>query len=172
MDGGAWWAAVHGVTKSWTRLSDFPFFLSVLRLLNPEKHPWILSFSYIPHLIFQETSKYTRTATVFHHLHYYHPGLNHHHLPIGLLHQFSKYFLGLPSNRDFPGGSVVKNPPAYAGDNVGDASSVPGSGRSPREGNATHSSILAWRIPWTEEPGGLYSTGSRRIRHDWAPKEY
>ena len=33
---------------------------------------------------------------------------------------------------------------------------------------ATHSSILAWRIPWTEEPGGLQSTGSRRVGHDWA----
>ena len=33
---------------------------------------------------------------------------------------------------------------------------------------ATHSSILAWRIPWTEEPGGLQSMGSQRIRHDWA----
>ena len=33
---------------------------------------------------------------------------------------------------------------------------------------ATHSSILAWRIPWTEEPGGLQSTGSHRVGHDWA----
>ena len=33
---------------------------------------------------------------------------------------------------------------------------------------ATHSSILTWRIPWTEEPGGLQSTGSQRVRHDWA----
>ena len=32
---------------------------------------------------------------------------------------------------------------------------------------ATHSSILAWRIPWTEEPGGLQSMGSQRVRHDW-----
>ena len=31
---------------------------------------------------------------------------------------------------------------------------------------ATHSSILAWRIPWTEEPGGLQSMGSLRVRHD------
>ena len=31
---------------------------------------------------------------------------------------------------------------------------------------ATHSSILAWRIPWTEEPGGLWSVGSQRVRHD------
>ena len=33
---------------------------------------------------------------------------------------------------------------------------------------ATYSSILAWRIPWTEEPGGLQSTGLQRVRHDWA----
>ena len=33
---------------------------------------------------------------------------------------------------------------------------------------ATHSSILAWRIPWAEEPGGLQSMGSQRVRHDWA----
>ena len=33
---------------------------------------------------------------------------------------------------------------------------------------ATHSSILAWRIPWTEEPCGLKSTGSQRVGHDWA----
>ena len=38
------------------------------------------------------------------------------------------------------------------------------------EGMATHSSILAWRIPWTEEPGGLQSKGSRRVRHDWETK--
>ena len=33
---------------------------------------------------------------------------------------------------------------------------------------STHSSILARRIPWTEEPGGLQSRGSQRVRHDWA----
>ena len=38
------------------------------------------------------------------------------------------------------------------------------------EGMATHSSILAWRIPWIEEPGGLQSMGSQTIRHDWATK--
>ena len=36
------------------------------------------------------------------------------------------------------------------------------------EGMATHSSILAWRIPWTEEPGGLQCMRSQRVRHDWA----
>ena len=34
------------------------------------------------------------------------------------------------------------------------------------EGMATHSSILAWEIPWTEEPGGLQSVGSQRVGHD------
>ena len=33
---------------------------------------------------------------------------------------------------------------------------------------ATHSSVLAWKIPWTEEPGGLHSMGSQKVRHDWA----
>ena len=52
-----------------------------------------------------------------------------------------------------PGGSVVKNPPA----NAGDVSLIPGSGRSPGKEMATHSIILTWEIPWTEEPGGLQS---------------
>ena len=66
-DGGAWWAAVHGVVKSWTRLSDFTF---------------------------------------------------------------TFYFHALEKEM------------------------------------ATHSSVPAWRIPWTEEPGGLQSIGSQRVRHD------
>ena len=36
---------------------------------------------------------------------------------------------------------------------------------------ATHSSILAWEIPWTEEPGGLQSIGSQRVEHDLATKQ-
>ena len=36
---------------------------------------------------------------------------------------------------------------------------------------ATHSSILAWEIPWTEEPGGLQSIGSQRVRHDWVTEQ-
>ena len=38
------------------------------------------------------------------------------------------------------------------------------------EGMATHSSILAWRIPWTQEPGRLQPIGSQRVRHDWPSK--
>ena len=59
---------------------------------------------------------------------------------------------------------MVKNTPASVGV-VRDMGSIPGSGRSPEEGMATHSSILAWRIPWTEEPGWLQSLGSYRVRH-------
>ena len=67
---------------------------------------------------------------------------------------------------------VVKNPPANAGD-VTHVGLIPGSGRSRRnlrEGKemATHSSILAWRIPWTEDPGGLQSMGSQRVGHNWS----
>ena len=69
MDGGAWWAAVHGVAKSWTRLSDF---------------------------------------TLTFHFH------------------------------------------------------------APEKEMATHSSVLAWRIPGTGEPGGLSSMGSHRVGHDWS----
>ena len=47
--------------------------------------------------------------------------------------------------------------------NAGDWSSIPGLGRSPGEGNGNHFSILARRIPWTEEPGGLQSMGSKRV---------
>ena len=67
---------------------------------------------------------------------------------------------------------VVKNLPAKSGD-VRDMGSIPGSGRSPgMEGMATHSSILAWRILWTEEPGGLQSMGSQRVGHDWSDLAY
>ena len=55
-----------------------------------------------------------------------------------------------------------KNLPAMQAD----AGLIPGSGRSPGEGIATHSSILDWRIPWTEEPGGLQSMGSQRVGHN------
>ena len=54
---------------------------------------------------------------------------------------------------------AVKNPPANAGD-LRVAGSIPGFGRSLEEGMVTHSSVLVWRIPWTEEPGGLQSMGS------------
>ena len=63
----------------------------------------------------------------------------------------------------FPGGSDSKESTCKAGDQ----GSIPGLGRSPLEKEmAIHSSILAWRIPQTEEPGRLQSMGSQRVRHD------
>ena len=61
---------------------------------------------------------------------------------------------------------VVKNLPANAGD-IRDVGSSPGWARSLEEGTATYCHILAWRIPRTEEPGELQSTGSQRVGCDW-----
>ena len=60
---------------------------------------------------------------------------------------------------------MVKNPPANAGHKRYHISYVLGQEDSLEEGMATYSSILAWEIPWTQEPGGLQSIGSQRVRH-------
>ena len=65
---------------------------------------------------------------------------------------------GLNKGEDFPGGLAVKNPPA----NAGEKSLIPESGNPFEEEIATHSSILAWESPWTEEPGGLQSMGLQK----------
>ena len=62
----------------------------------------------------------------------------------------------------FPGGSDGKESAC----NAGDLDSIPASERPPGEGMATYSSILAWRMPWTEEPGRLQSMGLQRVRYD------
>ena len=91
MDRGAWQATVHGVTKSWTLLSDFHFI-----------------------------------------------------------------------QRGFPSGTNGKEPACNAV--VRDTGSIPGFGRSP--GGGYISSILGWKIPWTEKTGRLWSIGSQRVGHD------
>ena len=60
---------------------------------------------------------------------------------------------------------MVKNPPANAGEQR-DSGSIPGSGRSPGGGHGNPLQYFCWRISWTEEPGGLQSIGSQRVRHD------
>ena len=62
----------------------------------------------------------------------------------------------------FPGGSKVK----ASASNAGDPGSIPGSGRSPGEGNGNPLHTLTWKIPWMEEPGGLQSMRSQRVGHD------
>ena len=68
----------------------------------------------------------------------------------------------LPDRKGFPGGSAVKNPPAIQEVQVRSL----GQEDPLEDGMATHSTVLAWRIPLTEEPGGLQSIGSQRVRHD------
>ena len=64
--------------------------------------------------------------------------------------------MGLPSGSDCKESAC----------NAGDLGSIPGSEDPLEKGVATHSSILAWKIPWTEEPGGLQSMGSKRVGYD------
>ena len=71
----------------------------------------------------------------------------------------------------FPSGSVVKNLPAVQEPQDMWVQSV-GQGNPLEEDMATHSSILAWITPWTEEPGGLQSMRSQRVRHDTAQHSY
>ena len=64
--------------------------------------------------------------------------------------------------KGFPGGSDGKESACKAED----LGLIPESGRSPGEGNGYPLHSLAWEIPWTEEPDGLQSIGSQRVRHD------
>ena len=73
----------------------------------------------------------------------------------------SLYFY-LFSFLSFPGGSDSKEPDS----NAGDLCSIPGSRDSLEREMATHTSILAWRIPWTEKPDRLQSMGLQRVGHN------
>ena len=70
--------------------------------------------------------------------------------------------------RGYPGGAVVKNPPA----STGDAGSSLGWVNPLEKEITTYSSILAWKILWTEEPGRLQSRGSQTVRHNLAQHSY
>ena len=82
-------------------------------------------------------------------------------------------FFGFPQNQTltqnfiswvgFPGGSLGRESAC----NAGTPGTIPGLERSLEKGIAIHSSILAWRIPWTEGPGELWFMGSQKVRHDW-----
>ena len=75
-------------------------------------------------------------------------------------------FLLVPmSAGGFPNGSAVKNPPAMQDPKAMWVQSLDQKD-PPEEGMTTHSNILAWRIPWTEEPGGLQSMRQQRVGHD------
>ena len=65
----------------------------------------------------------------------------------------------------FPSGSDGKDS-AYSAGELGSIPGVQGRGDPMDKGMVSHSSILAWRISWTEEPGGQQSMGSQRVGHD------
>ena len=79
-------------------------------------------------------------------------------LDIGVMLSYAKEW------HHFPGASVAKNPPA----NTGQMGQSLGREDLLEKEMATHTSILAWKIPWTEEPGRLQFMGLQRVGHDWA----
>ena len=87
-----------------------------------------------------------------------------------LLSIFGRYILrsgiaeSYSNSMGFPSGSAVKNLPGIQ------ELQFRSLGREDplEESMATHYNILAWRIPWTEEPGGLHPIGSQRVRHNWS----
>ena len=90
---------------------------------------------------------------------------------LSLLIKFKRPQVGIPQRlwweEGFPSGSAVKNLPAMQEPHKTGVQSM-GWEDPLKEGMATHSSILAWRIPRTEEPGGLQSMGPQRVGHDWS----
>ena len=126
MDGGAWKAAVHGVTKGRTRLRDFTFTFH-FHALEKEMatHSSVLAWR-IPGTVGPGGL----------------PSVGSHRVG----HDWSDLAVAAVLMWGFPGSSDNKESACNAGDLV----LIPGSGRFPGEGMATHSSILAWRIPWTE----------------------
>ena len=129
MDGGAWWAAAHGVAKSRTRLSDFAFtfhFPALVKAMATHSSvlAWRISGTGEPRGL---------------------PSMGSHRVG----HDWSDLAAAAATTRVFPGGSVVKNLPA-----VQEMQAQSLAREDPLEKEmAIHSSITAWEIPWTEEPG-------------------
>ena len=75
-------------------------------------------------------------------------------------------FTHLKGSPGSPGGAIGKDPTCQWGKTIEMWVQSLGQEDPLEEGMASHTSILAWKIPWTEEPGGLQSTGSQRVRHN------
>ena len=81
---------------------------------------------------------------------------------IFFLNHYTCIYVCVHIHMGFPCGSAGRESAC----NAGDLGLIPGLGRSPGEGNAAHSSTLAWKISWTEEPGRLQSMGLQRVGHN------
>ena len=91
------------------------------------------------------------------------PTLNHYAVHLNLMKiSLCAVLCSVMSDSLQPHGAVLKNMLANAGD-ARDVVSIPGTGRSPGGGNGNHSSILAWKIPWTEEPSELQPVGCKEL---------
>ena len=145
MDGGAWWATAQGVTKSWTWLSDFTFTFHFPALEKEmATHSSVLAWRipgtgawWVPSS--RKWLMWLSSSSTWNILQ------DRPHFGASLMAQRLKR---LPPMRETWVRSLGQEDPL-------------------EKEMATHSSILAWRIWWTEEPGGLQSTGSQRVGHDW-----
>ena len=158
MDGGAWWATVHGVTKSGTGLSNFTFTFhfhalekemathsSVLAWRIPETgEPGGLP-SMGSHRVRHDWSNLAAAAAA-----------KNHGFPLcwSVTRKWLAQFRDLMNVKNLPAMQETQVQSMCWEDLL-------------EKAMATHSSILAWRIPWTEEPGRLPSLKSQRVSHNW-----
>ena len=143
MDGGAWWATVHGVAKSRTRLRNFTFQgLKPCASTEGDLGSIFGSGTKIPHAARcgQKSKKQTLQTTLLE-AYWIHPSF----VWASLVSQMVNH---LSTMRETQVQSL-------GGEDLLE------------KGMAAHSSILAWKILWMEEPGRLQSMGSQRVRHDW-----
>ena len=142
MDREAWRATVHGVTKTWTWLSDWTDLKIKNRMGTPDSHRgdpgWATTGSV--GRCTQSSEKAWELLEV-----------------LGWIRSCLSGQIRFPCGLD-------SRESTY---NAGDLGSIPGSGRSLEEEMATHSSCLARRVPWAEEPGGLQSMGLQRVGPEW-----
>ena len=139
MDGGAWWAAVHGVARSRTRLSNFTLFFHFHAL---EKE--------------MATHSSVRAWRI--------PGMG----EPGGLPSMGSHRVGHDWSDLAAAAAASGSDGKESACNAGNLGSIPGREDPLERGMATHSSVLFWRIPWTEEPGRLQSMVSQRGGHEWS----
>ena len=155
MDREAWHAAIQGIAKSQTRLSNWTEPNMAVIIIHTERifreEYWKV---FVPAFLTWSPSRVSHELTYIWYLNFK-----------------LRDLIGAHVWEGFPSGSAVKSPPVMQKTEETWAWSL---GREDplEEEVATHSSILAWRIPRTEEPGGLQTTGSQRVRHDWSDQAH
>ena len=158
MDREAWSAAVHGVAKSRIRLSDRTE-LNWVMILSKGNF-FLFSFTWLQSFFLVDWGNMKADGS-----HLFHD----HHQTTGLAQDPSWDNLRIPSSEPHGWASHWLSSKESASQ-ARDAGLVPRLGRSPQEGNAAHSSIFAWEILRTEEPGRLQAMGSQRVTNDLRTK--